>query len=637
MRELSRGRRYLFSTVIVVVLAGTLELALRLLPVGSLGGVTDLSSGFAGSVDPFQIAGDRIVLRPGSKRTFNPVSVERTRSPGSIRVVVLGGSSTFGFPYGDVVSHPRFLAHRLEALFPGRTVEVANLGAMSYGSQRIAGLLPWVRGLEPDLVVIDTGHNEFVESAAYQRALGDVAWLGALRMRLAASRLYELLSGAMGGLRARLGSDQPQGGLFGLDVSRDESRLFTLEEKARVAELFRDRIGRIAADCRRAGTPLLLVTTPSNLRDWKPETLAFVYPLPRERQSQFVKHLGSGIRALESQRPAEALAELDAASAIDDRHAMTAFQRARALEALGRDEYVAAYQRARDLDPVPIRALSAMNQAIREVATSTGTPWADVEAAFAAAAAGRVPGHEFFVDYCHLSDRGNQLFADVVARSIVEQRLLPDLPSDARERLAAYQARGESAPPLEELSAPVLWWLGTAALRQGRNDEARARFELGLAKDPEERRILRALIPLYASSGQPDRARPLAERLASSPGATLDDQLTVATLDLNLGNLDEGRRRLDELVNRGERSASVERLRAEIELAAGDKARARQHLEAALELRPEDFRVRKELGDVCREQGDRACAIRAYREVLDQVNYMPSAQRALDEMGESPG
>lgn len=636
MSEISRGRRHVFSAITVVALLVTVEVALRLLPAGWLHGANDGSNGFAGTVDPFQVDGDRIVLRPGSHRTFNPLSLERTRSPGSIRVVVLGGSSTFGFPYGDPVSHPRFLAHRLAALFPGRTVEVANLGGMSYGSQRIEGLLPWVRRLAPDLVVIDTGHNEFVESAAYQRALGDVPWLGALRMRLSSSRLYGLLSGALGGLHARLGSGQPQGGLFGLDVSRDESRLFTLEEKERVAAAFHDRMQRIAAGFRRAGTPLLLVTTPSNLRDWKPETLAFVYPLPRDRQKEFVGHLGLGIRALESQRPADALTELDAAMAIDDRHAMTVFHRARALEALGRDEYVAAYARARDLDPVPIRALSAMTAAIRDVATSTGTPWSDVEGAFAAAATGHVPGADLFVDYCHLSDGGARLFADVVARSIVEQRLLPGLPPDATQRLAAYEPHDESAPPLEQLSAPILWWLGTASLRQGRSDEAQARFELGLAKDPDEHRILRALIPIYEANAEPDRARPLAERLASSPDATLDDQVAVASLDLELGRVAEARQRLDALVERGARSASVERHRAQVELTAGDKERARKHLEAALEIRPEDFRVRKELGDVCREQGDRECAVRAYREVLAQVNYMPSVQRALDEMGGPP-
>ncbi len=634
---LSRGRRYLFSAIVALLLAGLVELALRLPGVGSRVPGGDASHGFATSVDPFASDGEWTTLKPGSHRTFNPVRLERTRSPGSIRIVVLGGSSAYGFPYGDAISHPRFLAHRLEALFPGRTVEVANLAGMSYGSHRIGSLLRWVLKLDPDLVVLDTGHNEFVERAAYQRALGGTASLGELRLRLASSRLYGLLSNGMAGLRERIAPPTPEGGVFGLDVARDEARLFTLEEKERVARRFQDRVRRMVAQCRQADTPMLLLTAPSNLRDWKPETLAFVYPLPLDRQHEFLGHLARGIRALDSLRPEEALAELDAAMAIDDRHALTAFERARALEALGRDEDAAAYRRARDLDPVPIRALTAMNDGIREIASDTHTPLADVEAAFADASMRHVPGHDLFVDYCHPNDRGHQLTADVVARAIVDARLLPDLPPDSVARLAAYQPHDETAPPLEQLSAPVLWWLGTAALRQGHTDEARARFELGLSRDPNDRHVLRALTQLYQSRGEPERAQPLAERLAALPNATMDDQVVVAALDLALGRLDESRQRLSELSRTAPPNANVERMLAQVELKAGNGARAREHFEASLRIRPADYRVRKELADACRAQGDRACAVRAYREVLAQVRYMPSVVQALEEMGESAG
>ncbi len=631
--RLSRGRRYLFSTVILLVLAGLIELVLRLPVFASRLPSPDASHGFAPRVDPFEVHGDRIALRPGTERTFNPLDLERRRSPGSVRVVVLGGSSTYGFPYGDSISHPRFLAHRLEELFPGRTVEVANLAGMSYGSHRIAGLLRWVLTLDPDLVILDTGHNEFVERAAYDRAIGGDTSLGALRLGLASSRLFGLLSSGVTGLRARVAPVATEGGLFGLDVSREEGRLFTLEEKDRVAGLFRERVRGMALECQRAKVPLLLLTTPSNLRDWKPETLAFVYPLPREREHEFLQHLARGIRALDGLRPEEALTELDAAMAIDDRHAVTVFQRARALEALGRDEDAAAYERARDLDPVPIRALSAMNDAVREVASETGSAFVDVAAAYADASPRHVPGHELFVDYCHPNDRGHQLTADTVARGIVDQRLLPGLPADAVARLASYRPHDENAPPLEELSGQVLWWLGTAALRQGRSADARADFELGLSKAPNERHLLRSLTQIYQDQGELPRARPLAEQLALLPDATLDDQVAVASLDLALGRIDESRARLTALAASEHTNANVERMLAKVELAAGDQARARQHFEAALALRPEDYRVRKELGDTCRAQGDKECAIRAYREVLAQVRFMPSVVQALEELG----
>lgn len=597
----------------------------------------DPSHGFAVDANPFRVDGDVVALRPDAARTFNPVRLARTRRAGSLRIAVLGGSSTYGFPYGDSISHPRFLEHRLRAALPGVEVEVANLGAMSYGSLRIARMLGWVLELHPDLVVIDAGHNEFVERAAYQRALqGGDGWL-AIRSNLARSRLYSLLAVGVRHLTAPVAGAGSADAPFGLEAARDENRIFTLEEKGRLAEAFETRLREIVGRCNTAGVRVLLLTQGSNLRDWKPEYLAFAYPLPADREREFLEHTALGTRLLEADENGAALRELESALSVDDRHASTMFQHGIALARLGRTgEALVSFQRARDLDPVPIRAPSAVNEAIRRVAADTGATLVDGEAALARDARDGIAGHEQFLDYCHPTDRGHRVVATAVAREIVAADLLPRAPAGAAERLAAFVSDGEIAPPPEQLSPQALWWLGTAARRQGRDDDAVAHFELALAKEPDHVPVLRSLGELFRAHQDFARARPLAERLVSEPTATLSDELSLVSVLLGLDEVADARRRLVALEARGPQDARVQLMLGQVERNQARPGEARRHLERALLLRPDLYLARSELAEVCRILGDKPCAVRAYREILAQVHYSPAALEGLAALGEAP-
>jgi hypothetical protein len=74
-----------------------------------------------------------------------------------VRVILFGGSSTMGFPTG-------YLQRRLEALVPRPGVEVINLGRAGYGSERVLILLRQAMVLEPDIVFLYCGNNEFIEA-----------------------------------------------------------------------------------------------------------------------------------------------------------------------------------------------------------------------------------------------------------------------------------------------------------------------------------------------------------------------------------------------------------------------------------------------------------------------------------------
>ncbi len=73
-----------------------------------------------------------------------------------IRILLFGGSNTQRFS-GDL------LEQRFDALGPKGRYEVVNLGREGYGSERVSILVEQAMVLEPDVVVIYSGHNEFIE------------------------------------------------------------------------------------------------------------------------------------------------------------------------------------------------------------------------------------------------------------------------------------------------------------------------------------------------------------------------------------------------------------------------------------------------------------------------------------------
>ncbi|MFT5052062.1 MAG: lysophospholipase L1-like esterase, partial [Chlamydiales bacterium] len=90
------------------------------------------------------------------------------------RVLLFGGSNTDKFPYGRL---QQFLNEA------GGHWEVINLGRSGYGSARVSILLEQALDrLAPDVVVLYTGHNEFVEQS-FERDL-EQEWSGPVGQRI---------------------------------------------------------------------------------------------------------------------------------------------------------------------------------------------------------------------------------------------------------------------------------------------------------------------------------------------------------------------------------------------------------------------------------------------------------------------
>ncbi len=82
------------------------------------------------------------------------------KQPGESRVVMLGGSTTFGWGLPSHESIPAFLEHKLRDAMPGRRFSVINLGAPGQGAYGFVFDLVDFAHLDYDIVILYEGYND---------------------------------------------------------------------------------------------------------------------------------------------------------------------------------------------------------------------------------------------------------------------------------------------------------------------------------------------------------------------------------------------------------------------------------------------------------------------------------------------
>lgn len=426
-----RGRRILFRLVLVVspvLLFLLAELVVRV--VAPRQGSDDPYLRLSGTSSRFgevEIAGERwFRVQHADLYAQNNVHFRVEKPKGTLRVFCLGGSAAAGWPHTGEQTFSAYLAQALRAAYPDRTVEVLNVGAHGYPSYRVRGVLEEVIRFQPDLLVLWCGNNEFVENRSYAKSGGVKRLVDALNRR---SRLFEILLGTVAEVVAptpKLDADMREAGVFifsqleqlALELRTDPAQL------ASVIGHYRFTIASMVASAREARVPLLLMTVPVNLRDWHPNVSR--NGVQGEPLARWRERYQAGALALQEGRAVDAIAALRDARAADPTHAETAFLLGKALVAAGdcdaaRAELVAA----KDLDLTPFRAISALNDVLREIAGGDEELiFVDMERALLAGAKDCAPGFEWFLDYVHPTKAGNLEIARRLFDALVERATL---------------------------------------------------------------------------------------------------------------------------------------------------------------------------------------------------------------------
>lgn len=398
-----------------------------------------------------------------------PVAAKR---PGVFRVVAVGGSTVRGLPVPEL-GFAAQLEELLRELAPGREVELVNFGRGARASTVVRQVVAETLARdEPDLLVVLTGHNEFL----FRTGSGGIA--EDARKLLRGSALFRTATKALERLRGPVVRRDSDFVLPKELVPYDRGAAWFRERRAAFAE----NLEAIADLARARGVPLALCTAPSNLFDWPPVHEAIAHAVPNPSYDADVARVRGELDAGDAER---ALADARAVEAAHGEDAMMAWLAGRALAVLGRLED-ARYElrRASDLDPYPWRVLCEFNEAARRTGEREGVIPVDVARAFEVAAPDGLVGFELVCDNCHPSPLGGAVAALAIARALRERGVLlaPDvaLPEPAAWR-DAFLARRAAEGRLPELERRYLLENGIYCMKTPFRNRARAEVYLAQA------------------------------------------------------------------------------------------------------------------------------------------------------------
>ena len=420
------------------------EVSFRILDWGRPSYHGDPFAGFSAVYPLFVLdnAGERYEIPPSRQVFFYPDSFASKKAANEFRIFCLGGSTVQGRPFAIETSFSSWLELSLEAAAPERHWDVLNCGGVSYASYRLVPILKEVLQYGPDLIVLYTGHNEFLEERTYHHIKYRPKPIARFLESVAQLRTVTLLRKAVHdwgeGSAAELPPAQPtlQAEVDTLLDYRGGLEQYHRNEKWRldVIEHFRYNLYRMVQLCRDAKVPLLLVNPVSNLRDCPPFKSLHREDLTAEELEQFELLWTTAKRYFKSNKFLAA-EYLEQAIALDDQFAGIYYELGTCYDNLGMlSRAKEAFLQAKELDVCPLRILEPMNEIVLEIARRTETPLVDVRRMFETLTDGGIPGNDWLLDHAHPSIFGHQRIAAALMKELIRQGVVRPGPGWPQER-----------------------------------------------------------------------------------------------------------------------------------------------------------------------------------------------------------
>ena len=661
-RRLPRWKKGLFSVLATTGFFVLLEVLLALSGMAPSLSRRDPFIGFS-STAPLFVDDDGadgrgyMVTAPNKLGWFNQQRFLGKKPSGAYRIFSLGGSTTYGRPYDDAASFSGWLREFLNEADSSRSWEVINAGGVSYASYRVAKLMEELLSYEPDLFIIYSGHNEFLERRTYPDLIEAPAALTEIGGWVSRTRIYAAGSRIVSGLEET--STEARGAtVLTSEVDTILARSIGPQDyhrddrfREQVIAHYRFNLNRMLEMARSAGTEVFLVTPASNLKDCSPFKSEFSEALTDDQTQQFKVLVETGLEAAKSGQTEQALSAFDKAESIDGRYADVHYRRGLVLIKLQRwPEAAAAFRRALQEDVCPLRILPSMRRTIAELAKQHDVPLIDFAGIIEKRSEQGIPGSDYFLDHVHLTIEGYRLLAlELISRLEHENIFLPskDWNEASLQRVAervesgldtrahgiaarnlarvfAWAGKDEEAARLAKLT--VKWLgedaesyhvLGRQAQQRGNHAEAMRYFRKALEVYPEYAEAHTLLgSELFAKGESGEAIRHLREALRTKP----DLAKAHSNLGLVLASLGE----VDDAISHYREALRYEPDSAEthsnlgVELTnQGKLDEAVRHFQDALKYKPGYADAHSNLGLVLFSQGKPDEAIRHFRRALE--------------------
>ena len=561
-------KNLLFTLLIVTGFFVTAELVLAVAGVRPLLLSEDPLVGFADTIPQFikatrQDGADMYITPPNKLRLFNFQEFPQQKSDDAYRIFCVGGSTTYGRPYRDKLSFCGWLRAYLQAADPSRQWEVINVGGISYASYRVARVMDELKDYEPDLFIVYSGQNEFLEHRSYSALQALPAWVINLDATLSGTRVYSAMKLAMDAVRPETNevslkrdelaveADDILNHTMGpVSYHRDETL------KQQIIMHYRLNLRRIARIADSVDAGIVYVTPVINIRDMSPFKSEHRNDLEPDALMQWQALYDSARQLQQAGKLDEAMQQYRAALAIDDRFAELHYRIGQVLfEQQNYTESETAFRRAVEEDVAPLRILAPMQQAVAEAAAAEDAPLIDFPAimrqAYLEEYGHTVFGSEYFTDHVHTNAEGYRKLGSALFDQLVEMGI-------AQPGAAWNAARAET------VRQQVLASVNT-------QDHGETFLNLGA---------------VFEWAGKFEEARTVLLRALDILGPDANVLMRLASSSYQTGRLDDAVRYLEEMQKLDREALGINSKIAMIRLEQGQPDVAIEYCESELELDP---------------------------------------------------
>lgn len=571
------------------------------------------------------------VTNPHFQASLNDQAFLKGKKPGVTRIFVVGGSAAYGWPYTEAYGFSGFLRRTLDRFAPGK-FEVINAAGMSFGSHRVLDVLRDVVLLEPDLVIINSGNNEYVEKNVLPALeKGNGTW-ERISTVVDDTNLYRALRLALfkatPGLFAHKGyQDLTELRADGMVHRGEIGRTGVVDQE--VLGNYQHNIQAMKDLLRAAGVKTIITTVPNDVVGYRPDTLPLKFASSddaarwqnlEEKYWELFAQLG----AMDPARFPSAynqLREIHAQQiALQPSHAGVYFDLGQALYGMGL--FAEAYQefvKARDLDVWPVRALSSFNAFLRQQADEGhGIFLADLDEAIADEIR---RGHSsgIYLDYCHYTEAGNKFVATFLLQildTIFDSKL--PLPEMSQAIFHDDWVKRQQDPKVMMMES---YAIALTLQHNGYLDEAEKAFLRALELSPFKNGTIISgiydnLSAIAFNKGDEKKAREMIFKALEVYSGHIPTLVLAGNLYLNDGDPDKAEELFRQALAKNAYSPGAVQGLAQVALHRRRPAEAVALFNEALGMGRDNILLRKELGRAYLALGDSNNAVQALEAAL---------------------
>lgn len=361
---------------------------------------------------------DPVIATKGNSELFKKV-----KDTGTLRIFVLGESTTIGYPYFHNGSFHRWLQYRLMQTNPDKPLEIINLSLTGVNSYTVEGFAKELLPYQPDAVLIYTGHNEYygcLGTGSTDKIAGS-PFLIHLVLKLREFRLTQLMANALRGITQWKKPEDTRGGKSRMELMVAAQEIpFGSEMYERGITQFTTNMDNTLRILQEANVPVFI----SNLVSTEKDLFPFVSVSPDStKYPGFNASYQQGVQSIAKGDSAAAQQYFEAAQHSYNAHAgcnyylgILQLQRGDSVEAKS------YFDKARDFDALRFRAPSKLNEIIPQLCNKyKNAHLVDANAAFEANSPGRIIGKELVLEHVHPDLKGYAVLSEVFYQSLKAQ------------------------------------------------------------------------------------------------------------------------------------------------------------------------------------------------------------------------